>query len=153
MSIILNNSLVEALANEVKKSKRAIRFFEGLPDFKELNKMSSGNNPAHFEINGVFWVTTHNRLQKLISIESRPDSIELISLDVEGGDIWSLVLPQEEESDYGRSRIVCIDKYHDFTNYDEEDDIDYENYWVDPDPEEIAEAIAERYGVSQEDDE
>ena len=157
MSIILNANSVALLADLVEK-KGEIKFFESLPDFEELQYGSRKT---------VIWTTSHGRIQQLISIEYCPDSIEIISKDVEGGDIWSLVLPRDVDDDryYSKSRLTLLDVIHDFTNSSEEyssssDDYEEDEYAEEYDgfknptsPQEIADAIAERYGVSQEDDE
>lgn len=156
MSVLLNRSLTKALVNEVDKRGQT-HFFEDVPGFEEIYELSPVAN--------VLWLTTNNRLQKLIVMEYGPTSITLISKDLEGGDIWSLCLPKEDQRDGSSEvrRMTFVDVVHDFVNsyeeyssssydYDEEDEYASDGY-DEPSPEEAAAAIAERYGVSQEDDE
>ena len=151
MSVLLNRSLTKALVNEVDKRGQT-HFFEDVPGFEEIYELSPVAN--------VLWLTTNNRLQKLIVMEDGPTSITLISKDLEGGDIWSLCLPKEDQRDDEIRRMTFVDVIHDFTDSEEcsssSDDYEedeYASYADEPSPEEMAQAIAERYGVSQEDDE
>lgn len=142
MSIILTKTLVEALANEVN-NKGQIYFFNDIPSFEELVKLDPRNV--------IVWMTTHGRPQRLIIMEDDSNFVNLISKDIEGGDIWSLYLPKEIP-EKGKGCVMFVDVIHDFRN-NEEDEYGYACDADEPSPEEAAAALAERYGVSQEDDE
>lgn len=152
MSILLTHSLTKALVNEVDKRGQT-HFFEDVPGFEEIYELSPVAN--------VCWMTSNKRLQKLIVMEDGPTSITLVSKDLEGGDIWSLCLPKEDQrNDDEVRRMTFVDVIHDFTDSEEysssSDDYEDDEYacsYDEPDPEEAAAALAERYGVSQEDDE